>query len=206
MKHRSRNIAKWFLLFLLLSSVGIALNSCSCGCGSADAADVPLNVLNKANDFIISKTGKDFFDKYITPDFALITYTEPNYKMVYRLFMPEKPFVNITIKFTIDSTGKIIDGDGVTGIPDFKNDPQSCEFNIDEKTAEKIASENGLRKGVINWKTGLLWDKDLDRYVWHVLSTFSETGKGNDYKGSGKELIIDPTNGKVLSASLWHIP
>ena len=206
MMYKSKNIFAGLLVLLLPVSFGFLLYSCSCGCGAADASDVPLNVLNKANDFIISKTGKEFFDKYITPDFTVITYNDPYYKMAYKFFMPEKPFVNTVINFIIDKNGNVDRNDEIAGIPDYKNNPASCRFNINEEHAIKIAKENGLQTGVAKWKTGLLWDKTFDQYVWHVLSTYSESGEDKNYKGSGKELIIDPNTGEVISANLWHIP
>jgi hypothetical protein len=65
-----------------------------------------LGVLKKADQFIISKTGDDFFKKYITVDFSQSKHIEPNYLMVYKFYMPEKPFVDELIRFTVDSTGK----------------------------------------------------------------------------------------------------
>ncbi len=195
-------------LFVLSFSVslGFVLNSCNCGCSIFSASDVPLNVLNKANDFIISKTGKEFFDKYITPDFALIKYKEPYYKMAYRFFIPDKPFVDELLTFSIDKNGKVDTTGEITGIPDYKNNPASCKFDINEKQAIKIAEDNGLKKGVNKWKVGLLWNQKYNQYLWHVLSTYSESGKGSNYNGSGKELLIDPNSGKVISANLWNIP
>lgn len=190
----------------LLSIASMALYSCSCGCGAGNTSDVPLSVLTRANDFIITRTGKDFFDKYITADFALIKYDAPNYKMAYRFFMPEKPYVNGLITFTVDSLGDVLDGSAVTGIPEYKANPESCNFLIDEKGAIQSAQKSGLEEGVAKWKVGLVWDGTLDRYTWHVLSTFSQSGEKKDYKGNGKELLIDPGNGKILAVNYWHVP
>ncbi len=203
---KSKNIITGAFMFLLSISILFGLNSCSCGCGTADASDVPLSVLNKANNFIITRTGKEFFDKYITPDFSLITYKDPYYKMAYKFFMPEKPYVNTVITFSIDKDGKIDGKDEIAGIPEYLKDPASCRFNIDDKQAIKIAKENGLKEGVSKWKVGLLWDSSYNQYIWHVLSTYSESGKDKNYKGSGKEFLIDPNTGQVISANLWHIP
>lgn len=206
MNYKVKKIVTGLIILLLSVSFGFVLNSCNCGCSVFDTSDVPLNVLNKANDFIISKTGKDFFNKYITPDFSLITYKDPYYKMVYRFFMPDKPYVDALIKFTIDKNGIVDKKDEITGIPDYKNNPASCRFDISEKQAINIAKENGLAKGVAKWKVGLLWDRSFNQYVWHVLSTYSQSGKEKSYEGNGKEMLIDPDSGEVISANLWHIP
>ena len=196
----------FLLIVIILSSSSLILNSCHCSCGAADAADVPLSVLKKANEFIIARTGKTFFNKYIEPDFVKTKYYKPDYKIAYRLFMPEKPYVNVLIEFTIDAEGNVDTTKDVIGIPNCANDSNACSFNIDEKKAEQIAKDNGLTAGVAKWKTGFLWDKELNQYVWHVLSTFDESGKGKEYKGDGKEIVIDPGTGLVLKAYNWRIP
>ena len=195
-----------FCTVLVLFLSVFILESCSCNCGARNSSDVPLSVLTKANDFIISKTGKEFFDKYITPEFALIKYQPPDYKMAYRFFIPEKPFVNEFIKFTVDGDGNIDTNYEISGIPDFKSNPGYCDFSIDEKGAIQSAQKSGLEEGITPWKTGLVWDATLNRYTWHVLATSSQSGEKNEFKGSGKELVIDPGNGKVLAVNYWHIP
>lgn len=206
MTGKIKKILTGLLVLSLSVSLGFVLSSCNCGCSIFHASDVPLSILNKANDFIISKTGKEFFDKYITPDFALIKYNKPYYKMAYRFFIPDKPYVDELITFSIDKNGKVNTNDEITGIPDYKNNPASCTFDINEKQVIKVAEENGLKKGVNKWKVGLLWNQKYNQYVWHVLSTYSESGKGKDYKGNGREMLIDPNGGEVISANLWHIP
>jgi hypothetical protein len=206
MKRSKINILSIICTGLLLFSFTILFYSCSCGCGVNSSSDVPLNILIKSNDFIISKTGNIFFEKYITAEFAQIKYEPPYYKMVYRFFMPEKPFVDGLIKFSVDSLGNVDNSHEISGIPDFKNNPESCSFFIDERNAIRLAKNFGLEKGIIDWKIGILWDSTLNRYVWHILSTFSQSGDTSNYKGNGKELIIDPGNGKILAVNFWHIP
>lgn len=48
------------------------------------------------------------FLKYITTDFIKSKHITPNYLMVYRFYMPEKPFINEEIRFTVDSAGSIL--------------------------------------------------------------------------------------------------
>jgi hypothetical protein len=206
MKNFKNEILISVLSVLVVVVSGITFYSCSCGCGAANNSDIPVDILTKADDYIISKTGKDFFNNYISPDFSLIKYNAPNYRMVYRFFIPEKPYVDELIKFTVDSAGNINRAEEISGIPDFKNNPESCNFSIDKKTAIQIARDSGLEEGVIEWKYGLVWDSGLQKYTWHILSTFSQSGAANDYKGNGKELVIDPGNGKILATNIWHIP
>jgi hypothetical protein len=208
MKTTLTKISKYFFaaaILILLSASSIVFLSCSCNCGLPDKTDVPLSVLTKANDFVISKTGKDLFQKYFSPEFEKIEFTGSEYKMVYRFYMPEKSFVNGTAEFFIDTAGTVDKTKNISGIPDYKINPLSCKFDIDETKAIQAAKGSGLEQGVKNWKTGFLWDKDLNQYVWHVLSTFNESGKGKDYQANGKDILIDPNTGYILKTTLWKI-
>ena len=119
--------------------------------------------------------------------------------MAYKLFMPEKSYVDAIIKFTVDSVGNVIKNRDIVGIPRCKNFPEQCNFNIDEKTARQIASEMGLKEGVKEWDAGFLWDFKLRRYVWRILSTLNELGGEENYKATGQEMVIDPNTGEVLA-------
>ncbi len=180
--------------------------SCSClSCGNGEEASVPLNVLENADAFIISKTGEQFFNNYIATDFFRTKHDAPFFNMVYRFSIPEKPYVDAFITFTVDSAGNIMMDKEITGIPNCILYPQQCEFNIDEQNAIRIAVDNGLEHGVKEWKTGLIWDAKYDKYVWHILSTFEETESELGYKANGKEVIIDPSSGEVIALNDWNI-
>ncbi|OIP63441.1 MAG: hypothetical protein AUK34_01520 [Ignavibacteria bacterium CG2_30_36_16] len=194
------------LFGVLIFSTAIISFSCSCSaCSQQEELEVPADILKKANGFIISKTGAEFFDKYISPDFVLTKKAGSVYEMAYCFIMPEKTFVDEVIRFTVDSTGSVVKNRGVTGIPDCINNPSLCAFNINEDDARNIAKEYKLESGVIDWKVGFLWDEKLNQYVWHVLSTLYESEGSNGYIGNGKELIIDPNTGLVLKENIWKI-
>ena len=98
-----------------------------------------LKMFAKADSFIVKTTGKEFFDKYITADFYRTKDTPPYYEMAYKLFMPEKPYVNATNKITVDSLGNVMKNRDIVGIPRCRYFPEECNFNIDEETARLIA-------------------------------------------------------------------
>ncbi|MBZ0200470.1 MAG: hypothetical protein K8H86_11425 [Ignavibacteriaceae bacterium] len=200
---------KNLLLFLsasLIAAFAFISFSCTCSsCSQQEEIDVPVELLKKANDFIISKTGKEIFDSYVSPDFVLTKKTGSTYEMAYRFMMPEKPFVDELIHFTVDSTGRVIKEREVFGIPECLSNPSLCVFNIDEEKARSIAKELGLEQGVIDWKVGFLWDETLKQYVWHVLNTLYESEGSNGYIGNGKEIVIDPNTGLVLKENDWKI-
>jgi len=194
-----------FFILLILMSIGL-LTSCKCrACEDKEEGAVPLEVVTKADSFIISSTGNEFFQNYITPDFARTKHTPPYYEMAYKFFMPDKPYVNATIKFTVDSVGNVLMNRDIVGIPRCENFPEECDFNIDEQTAKQIASSMGLEEGVREWDIGFMWDFKFERYVWRFLSTLNEFGGEENYKASGQEMIIDPNTGDVLALNDWRI-
>jgi hypothetical protein len=194
-----------FSILLTLMIINL-LTSCKCrACEDKEEGTVPLEIVTKSNDFIISITGKDFFEKYITPDFARTKNIPPDYEMAYKLFMPDKPYVNATIKFTVDSLGKVLNNRDVVGIPRCISFPEQCDFNIDEQSAKQIASNMELQEGVRDWEVGFMWDSNLQRYVWRILATLSEFGGEENYRGTGQEMIIDPNTGEVLELNDWKI-
>jgi len=189
--------------FLLTIIIGY---SCSCSsCGNDETTVVPSEVLKKANDFIISKTGEEFFNKYITPDFAKTKYNPPYYEMAYRFYMPEKDYVVGTIQFITDSTGKVLKDKDIVGIPNYKQNPEECNFTVDKDSAIKIAKENGLKEGIKDWDVGFIWNPKRQIYVWHVLSTLWESEGEFGYKGKGQEAIISPVTGEVFEIHDWIV-
>jgi hypothetical protein len=204
MKNNSLKIS---LLIAMIILVGIAvLTSCKCrACDDQEQATVPIEVLAKADSFIVASTSKEFFDKYITADFYRTKHTPPYYEIAYKFFMPEKPYVDAIIKFTVDSIGNVMKNRDIVGIPRCKNFPEECEFNIDEQKARQIASDMELKEGIRKWEAGFLWDFKLQRYVWKILSTLNEFGDEENYKATGQEMVIDPNTGEVLALNDWRV-
>ncbi|GBD87920.1 hypothetical protein BMS3Abin03_01854 [bacterium BMS3Abin03] len=190
----------------LILITGIIIYSCSCSsCSKQEEAIVPVDVLKKANAYVASITGEEFFKKYITPNFSKMKHNPPYYEMAYTLYMPEKPYVNSTIKFFVDSAGNVMKNLDITGIPRCKNRPSGCDWKIDREDAVKIAEQYGLEKGIKDWQVGFIWNPERGIYVWHILSTLKEMKGEFGYRGNGKEMIIDPINGDVLAYNDWYL-
>jgi hypothetical protein len=198
-----------FLLLLAFASILICislLTSCKCrACEDQEQGSVPLEVLTRADSFIIASTSRKYFDQYIKPDFSRTKYTPPYYEMAYKFFMPEKPYVDAIIKFTVDSVGNVLKNRDIVGIPRCLNFPEECDFNIDEQAARQIATNMGLKAGVKEWDAGFMWDFKYNRYVWRILSTLTELGNEENYKASGQEMLINPNTGEVLALNDWRI-
>jgi len=203
---------KFFIkTFLLISAITLfiiaaVLTSCKCrACEDQEQGSVPLEVMAKADSFIVASTGQEFFNKYITADFARTKHTPPYYEMAYKFFMPEQPYVNAIIKFTVDSIGNVMKNRDIVGIPRCINFPEECDFNIDEQTARQIANDMELKEGIKDWDAAFMWDFKLQRYVWRILSTLTEYSSGDNYKATGQEMVIDPNTGDVLALNDWRV-
>jgi hypothetical protein len=196
---------KFLITTFIVSLILIISTSCTCSsCGNEESV-IPYLVLSKADQFVANQTGATFFQNYIKPDFSKSKKIENGYFIVYNLFIPEKPFVKGEIRFSVDTLGNLNPNMEVFGIPLCKEFPEDCEFNIDQEAAKKIAIKNGLEEGIKEWKFGFLYDVVYQKYVWHVLSTLSESEGEYGYRASGKELIISPNTGEVLQKNDWKI-
>ena len=206
MKRNPLLIFQLIQVVIIIAAFSILANGCRCvPCSQKEEVQIPENVIKKAGKFIISKTRGEFFNKYITADFSQSKHIAPNYLMVYKFYMPEKPFVNEQIRFTIDSTGNILKQYEIVGIPDCNLNPMNCDFIVDEQMAKQIASENGLSNGINEWKVDFVWDAKYNKYVWSLLSTLKESRGEFGYRGEGEKLIIDATNASVISKDSWKI-
>jgi len=186
--------------------IAATLTSCKCrACDDQEQASVPIEVLAKTDSFIVASTSKEFFNKYITVDFYRTKNTPPYYEMAYKFFMPEKPYVDATIKFTVDSVGNVLMNRDIVGIPRCKNFPEECDFNVDEQTARQIASDMELKEGIKEWDAAFMWDFKLQRYVWRILSTIREYSVEDVYRAAGQEMIINPNTGNVLALNDWIV-
>jgi hypothetical protein len=119
--------------------------------------------------------------------------------------MPEKPFVDELIRFTVDSTGKVLTQYEVVGIPDCIANQMDCDFVVNDKTAKQIATENGLPKGIKDWKVDFVWEAKYNKYVWKIISTNKETVLQDHDRAEGEWIIIDPSKASVLEQESWKV-
>ena len=201
-----KNFLKQILLYSFIVLIFISNYSCSGSCCSSDnKTDVPSQVLKKSDSFIKSRTGDEFFEKYISPDFQLTKNTPPYYEMVYKFSIPEKVYANGLIKFTVDSSGNVMTNRDIIGIPNCYRSEDECTFKIDKKWAKQIAIEKGLEQGIKDWSIEFIWNPQRDRYVWHVRSISQEIDGEIGYRAEGDEMLISPANGEVILKDKWRI-
>jgi len=206
MKGKLFIIIQLMQIVIIAISFSLLINGCNCiPCSEKEEAQIPLDVLKKTDQFIISKTGDDFFKKYITADFFQSKHIAPNYLMVYKFYMPEKPFVDELIRFTVDSTGKVLTQYEVVGIPDCNTNQIDCDFVVDDKIAKQIATENGLPKGIKDWKVDFVWEAKYDKYVWKIISTNKETVLQDHDRAEGELIIINPSNASIIEKESWKV-
>jgi hypothetical protein len=191
------------LLSAMIPAAMLFLNGCGCSCDVAREADIPSAVKNSADQVIISRTGKDFFDQYITLDLNRSKVIPPDYFMVYRLVIPEKPYVNEIVEFTVNAEGKLNNSFSVTGIPECTSG--GCAFTVNEQKAIEIAAKSGLLKGIKEWKAAFAWNEKFNKYVWRVVSVLSEPKNPQESKSMGKDIIVDANSGDILENNDWYV-
>lgn len=183
----------------------VSLTSCSNADNQNGSVDIPENIKRAADNLIIDRTGKDYFEEYITPDPEETKVIPQGFYMAYRFYIPQKPYIDERITFVLDSTGILRPDMEVTGIPDCAGSPDNCLFIVDEKEARKIAEEAGLPKGISEWGAEFMWNAQSGKYVWHIISTLEKREGPDGFRGKGREMTIDPNTGEVINDSEWNI-
>lgn len=182
-----------------------------------DQTPIPVTIIEKSNQFIISRVGEDFFknisldrsktehyeaDGYCVknPDSCSDYLRKPYYLMVYSLKIPNKPFIDELIEFVVDDNGDVINEREASGIPNCIKSPIECDFPIDEERALFIAQEAGLEKGSESWKADFCWGDET--YVWNVQNILPEKKQGSVFAG-GKSVVIDANTGQAITVGEW---
>lgn len=189
----------------LILAVGFLLYLCGCSCDCDKEELVHRKYVIAGNEFIISKIGKENFEKYISFEPEKSSRIENYFEMHYRFIHPLKEFINEEIIFYIDTLGNVNYERDVIGVPDCINNSQLCEFEIDEDGAKSIAQQYNFEEGIKPWLVSFRWNEKLKKYVWHILSTLKEGQGSQGMIGNGKEMIIDPLNGEILQLNEWNI-
>jgi len=193
------------LIIIAAYLLAVSCSGSSCCKNHKNDSGIPQEIIEKGNRFIISKTGKDFFDNYITPDLSNSQEIESGYFLSYKLIMPEKPYVNTQIKFSVDTSGNVIRNREIIGIPNCIRSTGDCEFNIDESASVEIAKLNNLEPGIKEWEKNFEWNSEHNKYVWRINNTLNETEGGYGRRANGKQILIDPNTGEVISLTEWRV-
>lgn len=193
---------------VLIAAIFLSAVYYSCGTSNSKKQEepvIPLNVLQEANLFIVSKTSAEFFHNYISLDKMKTKHSPPYYRMSYNLYIPEKPYVKSSITFTVDEMGKVVESRDIIGIPNCNKNPVLCDWQVDKEGAVQIAQKEGLEKGIKDWQIAFVWNPERNIYLWRILTVIREFQGDFGYRGSGKEMLIDPVSGEILSLTGWQI-
>lgn len=185
---------------------------------------LPDSIIKKANLFLISWVGQEFFDAYVSYDSTRSEFRkadsfcvlypvlcaeyllDPNYRMVYRLKMPHLDFVDEYIDFILDSVGNLIEEREPSGIPQCPDNNCWNYFPaIDEKQAFNIARNAGFEAGIREWYSSFyFYNGDIKDYVWNIKNTTFEQYDGSKLESiGGRSIIIHAGTGEVIKISGW---
>lgn len=190
----------------LISLILVAAVSYSCSCSSCgNSGEVPNEIFLKTDLYLKEKVGEDFFENYIYPNYEGSKKKNDLYEVRYFFVMLEYDFVHEDILIITDNKGNVSYKYPSSGIPTCVSEPNGCKFNVDKNNALQIAEDFGLPAGVKEWAIEFRWGDEIDKYIWHIISTTKELGSEESYKVDGEELMIDPVTGKVLKHREWKI-
>jgi hypothetical protein len=186
------------------------------------ATSVPDFIIEKANQIIISRTGREFFEKNIkfsaersrknlpntsciqNPDSCATFLQKTNYLIEYDFQVPGLNSVSTIMEVAVDENGNFIserEPDGELPIPNCVANQRECEFTIDREKAITIAQNAGLKEGIKAWQITFGWNANKHTFDWSIMNTTTEN-KENCSAG-GSSLSIDANDGKILSQSGW---
>ena len=183
---------------------------------------VPNSIIEKANQIIISRTGKEFFEKNIkfsaersrknlpttsciqNPDSCATFLQKTNYLVEYDFQVPGLNSVSTIMEFAVDENGNFIperEPDGELPIPNCVANQRECEFTIDREKAITIAQNAGLKEGIIAWQITFGWNFNKHTFDWSIMNTTTENKE--NCSASGSSLSIDANDGNILNQSGW---
>ncbi|HKJ69080.1 MAG TPA: hypothetical protein VKA68_14065 [bacterium] len=191
--------------------------------GYFESREVTESIIERANQIIIDRVGRDFFYTYISLNHQKTHYRPPtlfcikdpgdcsqflrypHFLMVYDFVMPDKSFVEEFIEFVVDTSGAYIEEGKLYGVPNCRDTTSECAFPIDEKQAKQIACNAGLERGIEAWRTSFHWYGGAwQTYVWSVSNTLGISNLGTmQFTSHGKTVIIDANSGVVLEMLSW---
>ncbi len=192
--------------YLSVFTLFIIMQFYSCSCKDCEKPEyqitIPAEILDKGIDYVMAKTGQDFFNEYISVDYVESKETEKGFDLVFYLKMIENDFVDEVIDIKLDKNGDIV---SERGIPNCIMNNEECDFLINKNRVLEIINNSDLSTGIRKNEVEFRWSKELQKYVWHILSFHNESEIGGEYKGNGQEMMISPKDGKILIFREWII-
>ena len=177
------------------------------------------SIIYKANSFVISKVGEQFFNSYIKYDSENSKFSpadsfcienpsscadfllKPHYYFVYSFKISENEFVDEIIELVTDTLGNVVSSREPFGIPQCPDN--NCWDNfplIARDEAISIAQNNGFEDGISEWSvTFHFYANEYNNYVWQISNTMYQS----DSESSGKSLIIEAGNGEIIESINW---
>ncbi|MCF8417546.1 MAG: hypothetical protein K9G63_01595 [Melioribacteraceae bacterium] len=198
---KKNELFKYLFPLIVTFLLQFAFNACSCKtCGMSDSEiEIPDSIRITAAEFIKSKTGDEFYSDYISFDAEASKRAVDGYLIYFTMRDLERDFIDERIYFFMNNDGIVLENYSIYGIPDCISDETKCTFNLDENSVMEIAELNNLSKGIDEWDLNFEWSEEFDMYLWTVNSILVADGK------IGEEMLIDPSDGKIIAHREWKI-
>lgn len=182
------------------------------------------SIIKKSTDFIKSRVGEKYFNTFIKFDSDKSFYRKshridhpplcseklkyPHYFTVYNVQIPDMGKDLVQIELITDTLGNIISECFIDKIP---NCPENNCWNyfpvIKREDAIRIASKNGLEKGIKDWIVSFqFYAEDFNNYVWAIKNYISfNNPNNNESRSSGEVIYISAIDGTVVQRNFWAV-
>lgn len=177
------------------------------------------SIINKANSYIISKVGEQFFNSHIKYDSEKSRFSQadsfciknpsscaefllkPHYYLVYSFRISENEFVDEMIEFITDSLGNVVSSREAFGIPQCPDNNCWDNFTlINRDDAISIAKSSGFEDGINEWSVKFhFYAGTYNNYVWQINNTIYQS----DFESGGQSIMIEANNGEIIEALNW---
>jgi hypothetical protein len=178
----------------------------SCQCDKIQKVNgIPSTVIERSQSIFISKMTAEGFNKYIKYSIDRSQFNGRFYEIVY-LFHPNVAGADtIPITLSMDTLNNVLYPDVLKEIPDLVSTAYKGEFAVAQKDARHIAELEHFPAGIKDWDIRFIYEPQLNKYVWSVITTFEQSAGSNGMRGKGKIMILDPVDGSVLKINDWNI-
>ena len=176
--------------------------------------------VERADAYLLGRVSEEFFERYVTFLPEKSDFFPPNndcpetanecgswmmrpYSVVRYLFAI--PNLDITkgigLQIGEEETPPIFlsQSHGTWNVPNCLDDPQECEFSVDESQAVALAIKAGLPSSLYPLEAEFQWSTKYDSYVWSVFSHQKKREEGGS--AYSDVYVIDANSGEVLSRS-----
>jgi len=141
---------------------------------------IPDHVITRANAFVESRVGREFFASQYTYYHAAMN-GQGNWAVSYTLRVPGSDY-RTSAEVWVSPDPGVTKTLSYRGVPDCVHRPADCDFRITAEEAARIAEKAGLKPSLEPVQVWMEWNGDREIFTWAVTSVIElrEDGKTSE--------------------------